>query len=102
LTKLRPYDRVYRYGGDEFLVCLRSTKESLVLVAAERLHKAFQEQPVVFADGSSIPVTASFGVCMLDIDVPVYESIERVDDARIAAKHAGRNRCRMWSPELTD
>jgi len=83
-------------------VCLRSTKESLVLVAAERLHKAFQEQPVVFADGSSIPVTASFGVCMLDIDVPVYESIERVDDARIAAKHAGRNRCRMWSPELTD
>ncbi len=102
LTKLRPYDRVYRYGGDEFLVCLRSTKENLALVAAERLHKAFQEQPVVLADGSSIPVTASFGVCMLDVDVPVYESIERVDDARIAAKHAGRNRCMMWSPELTD
>ena len=34
LTKLRPYDRVYRYGGDEFLVCLRSTKESAAMVAA--------------------------------------------------------------------
>ena len=102
LTKLRPYDRVYRYGGDEFLVCLRSTKEDLALVAAERLHNAFQEQPVVLADGASIPVTAAFGVSMLDTDVPVHESIERVDDARIAAKRAGRNRCVMWSPELTD
>jgi diguanylate cyclase (GGDEF)-like protein len=102
LTKLRPYDRVYRYGGDEFLVCLRSTKESAAMLAAERLHGAFREQPFVVADGASIPVTASFGVSMLDTEVPIHESIERVDDAVIAAKRAGRNRCMMWSPELTD
>ena len=102
LTKLRPYDRVYRYGGDEFLVCLRSTKESAAMVAAERLHVSFLEQPFVLANGASIPVTSSFGVSMLDTDVPIHESIERVDDAVIAAKRAGRNRCIMWSPELTD
>ncbi len=102
LTKLRPYDRVYRYGDGEFLVCLRSTQESAAMLAAERLHMAFLEQAFVFADGASIPVTASFGVSMLDTEVPIHESIERVDDAVIAAKRAGRNRCMMWSPELTD
>ena len=102
LTKLRPYDRVYRYGGDEFLVCLRSTKESAAMIAAERLHVAFLEQPFVLSDAKSITVTASFGVSMLDTEVPIHESIERVDDAVIAAKRAGRNRCMMWSPELTD
>ena len=102
LTKLRPYDRVYRYGGDEFLVFLRSTKESAAMLAAKRLHDAFREQPFVMADGSVIPVTASFGVSMLDTEVPIHECIERVDDAVIAAKRAGRNRCMMWSPDLTD
>jgi hypothetical protein len=50
----------------------------------------------------SIICLAPLEKVLLDVDVPIHEFIERVDDAVIAAKRAGRNRSMMWSTELTD
>jgi GGDEF domain-containing protein len=45
-------------------------------------------------------VTASFGGAMMDDDSQVQESIDRADQALLAAASAGGNRVCMWSQKL--
>jgi PleD family two-component response regulator len=45
-------------------------------------------------------VTASFGVTLLDADVPIEESITRADQALYRAKAAGRNQAMLWDPSM--
>ena len=51
--------------------------------------------------GQAIRLTASFGITLLDPDVPVEQSIARADQALYQAKEAGRNQTRQWDPSLT-
>ncbi len=60
-TKLRPYDFVGRYGGDEFLVCLPNTAYPISIDIADRLRGQIEELKVTFGE-QQIPVTTSIGV----------------------------------------
>lgn len=95
---LRPYDRVYRYGGEEFLLTFPSTNLQTVQDILERLCKGLPAIPIGTGETKMIMVTASFGITMLDAGVSVEESINRADSALYAAKKAGRNRACIWSP----
>ena len=58
---LRPYDRLYRYGGEEFLICLPQTSVSDGAGLAERLRTGVAEQRISNSSGSAdVHVTASF------------------------------------------
>jgi diguanylate cyclase (GGDEF)-like protein len=88
-TTVRGVDIPCRYGGEEFLVILRSTARDGAVVIAERL-RANVEAMVV--DGQK--VTISVGVaCYRDV-VPANPAafVEAADKALYAAKHGGRNR----------
>lgn len=99
---LRPYDKVYRYGGDEFLVSLPGIEVSDALRLIERITAGFSSVPfVVAADGRPIHATASFGVAQLDPGICVEESIDRADKALLLAKSAGRDRAVAWDPTIT-
>lgn len=90
---VRPYDRLYRYGGEEFLLCMPNTTVDEAVEITERLCVVVAAQQVRSGDGRpGLQITASFGVAALDADRPVEESIDRADKAMYQAKTTGRNR----------
>ena len=99
LRHLRPYDMVYRHGGEEFLFCLPDTDSRQAIKVLERLRHALADTPVEAADGTQIAVTASFGVAAMDEDADGDEAARRADAALYEAKRTGRDRVCAWSAE---
>lgn len=67
----------------------------------ERLRTGIETMAIDLGTGEAIRLTASFGITLLDPDVPVEESIARADQALYQAEDAGRNQTRQWEPILT-
>lgn len=100
-THLRPYDKVFRYGGEEFLICLQDTSLELAFNLVERLRNGIANNPVDQGGGKEpIRITASFGIALLDADTNVEESMDRADKAPYSAKNTGRNRTVLWDPSM--
>jgi diguanylate cyclase (GGDEF)-like protein len=89
--RLRPNDRIYRYGGEEFLICLPQTDVTRGRGIIERLREEIAARPVYVA-GNAIVVTVSFGLAEVDTEGAIEESILRADRALYGAKASGRNR----------
>lgn len=100
MTHLRPYDEFFRYGGEEFLLCAPGTDMETGYDAVERLCEGLAATPIDVGEGQVLRMTASFGVTLLDPDVPVEESITRADQALYKAKTSGRNQARIWDPSI--
>lgn len=98
---LRPYDKVFRYGGEEFLISLQNLDSKTGTGVIERIRTRLAATMVAHDGGKPIVVTASFGMTMLDPAVTLEESINRADEALLAAKAAGRNRLQIWEPSMT-
>jgi len=97
LENLRPYDQVYRYGGEEFLLMLPNTRPDDAVPVVDRLRQRINDTLIKVTDGVSIRVTASFGIAALHPGWSVHEAIGMADKALYAAKVAGRNRIRVWT-----
>ena len=98
----RQIDIVARIGGEEFAVLLPSTDLKDAVLAAERLRKAVEAQPVD-VDGTLICFSVSGGVASVDENVSGLDAlIKRADLALYAAKGSGRNRIEAWRPALTN
>ena len=100
LRNLRPYDQVYRYGGEEFLLMLPNTSPEAAVPVVDRLRQRINDTVVRVDEGVSIRATASFGIAALHPDWSVHEAIGMADKALYAAKAAGRNRIRVWGVEI--
>jgi len=99
---LRPYDKVFRYGGDEFLIGLPEADLETGQTVIKRVREGLASQSLVVGpEGIALQVTASFGLALLDPEVSVEDSIERADQALLLAKTAGRNRAISWDPNVT-
>jgi diguanylate cyclase (GGDEF)-like protein len=99
---IRPSDRVYRYGGEEFAVLLLNTgKEDAVSVAA-RIVKAVEREQFE-GEKESQPngkVTVSIGVANYPADANNQEElIKFADSALYKAKQSGRNQVRSFDVE---
>ncbi|HET6334510.1 MAG TPA: diguanylate cyclase [Polyangiales bacterium] len=89
---VRSCDVVARYGGEEFVLALPSTPLQGAVLVAERARRTLEEATVQAGNGSSVPVTASFGVAQLNSGETIDQLIDRADRAMYAAKSGGRNR----------
>jgi len=93
---LRAYDRVGRYGGEEFLAVIVESDPEAVLAAVERLRLAVAALQVEHA-GKALGATASFGIAVRgqhsQFDLNALLSI--ADEGLYEAKHLGRNRSVM-------
>lgn len=96
---LRKYDIVFRYGGEEFLLCLPGTPLSDAAQVIERVRAGLEKLPIILPDRKKLFVTASFGLAEIRPDKPVEDSIGHADEALLQAKQNGRNRVEVWQPE---
>jgi two-component system cell cycle response regulator len=95
-TLRRGIDWVARIGGEEFAIVMPETAYEPALEAARKLRAAISHTPFKAAD-KSIHVTASFGLCGMDLvpsgELRLAEHVLRIADAALyRSKESGRNR----------
>lgn len=87
---LRAGDRIFRFGGEEFVVICEDLSGKVAVERAETLRRAVESE-VVRPDGA--PVTVSIGLANSFGDGTTLNALISAADARLyAAKNAGRNR----------
>ncbi len=95
VNDVRSGERVYRYGGEEFLLLLDDCTHEGAVVAAERLRLAVADLGIPHESRPDSPklVTLSGGVACWDpvSTRTVAELLELADRALFEAKSAGRN-----------
>ena len=95
---LGPGDQIFRYGGEEFLLCLNNIETDNAFKKIEEIRMKIAETDIVTTP-EKIRITVSFGLVPLDLYSPVEETIENSDKALIAAKSSGRNCTQFWGPK---
>ncbi len=95
-ARLRSYDGLFRFGGEEFLLCLPDTGLEEAEALLNRIREEMAAQAFEVVGGVQLHLTASFGVAELDPGECLEASIERVDRALFVAKAEGRNRVKVW------
>lgn len=91
---LRDQDAIARWGGEEILILLPGTAQTGAKEVAEKIRLHFSENPAVI-DNQKISMTASLGVCQMEIGISIDECFRRADKALYQAKAEGRNRTVM-------
>jgi diguanylate cyclase len=89
---LRANTVVGRIGGEEFCILLPGVEIKDAKNIAERLRKIIENREIKLEDGTSIKVTASFGVTQVKMGDTVKSILERADKALYKAKKEGKNR----------
>lgn len=90
-ASIRPYDEVFRYGGDEFVLCLPNTDLRTAWAIVERLRLRVAQWTVPARSGEPLRATMSIGVAPLSATIGVDASLELADRALYRAKTNGRN-----------
>lgn len=101
-SQLRLQDKLFRYGGDEFLITLPGADLATGQTVVARIRESLAHNMLITdPHGTALRVTASFGLALLDPEVEVTECVARADQALILAKTAGRNRAILWDTSVT-
>jgi diguanylate cyclase (GGDEF)-like protein len=91
---LRDGDRVYRFGGEEFIILLNRTDPAGAQLVAERLLNLCRNNKPLFQN-QQIPVTLSIGLTKIIEGDTIDKIISRSDVALYRAKKNGKDRIEM-------
>lgn len=89
---LRLTDKLFRWGGDEFIILLPELDLKNALTVAEKVRSTIQSYDF---DIENNEVTVSLGVGNYILNENMDQFITRVDNALLKAKHNGRNRVKF-------
>ena len=93
--------RVFRYGGEEFAIVCPGVDSQAAAQIAEQTRRAVEDQARVHDDdGRQLSITCSIGVATHTGDTfdRCSRWVRAADQGMYAAKAAGRNCVRIWSP----
>ena len=99
-SKLRVYDSIGRYGGEEFLIILQDCDKNNIRMQAERLRACISETPIVTTE-KTVTVTISIGVSFSKKgnETTMTSLIKAADEALYRAKEKGRDLIEVASVE---
>ena len=95
-ARLRSYDGLFRYGGEEFVLCLPDTDLDEAEALLNRIREEMAAHLFEVGEGVRLHLTASFGLALLDHLGYPEVSLDRADRALFVAKAEGRNRVHAW------
>lgn len=91
----RNTDRVYRYGGEEFIIICTETDRDDAIIFAERLRKVISEKVFTSVDNANSggALTVCIGISNFPFNATKFDDlIKYADDALYRAKAQGRNK----------
>lgn len=91
----RKEDRLFRFGGEEFLLLLHNTDQTGLQAAADQLQRKVREHLI----GPGGPVTMSVGGAVYHPTEHWEETLRRADQRLYRAKSSGRNCIVISDPE---
>ena len=90
-TNIRESDKVFRWGGEEFIIIAKTKLANATILANNIREKVAQN---LYCE--QIQITSSFGVCAIDSE-NINEILDKTDKALYQAKSSGRNRVSVCS-----
>ncbi|NNN20556.1 MAG: GGDEF domain-containing protein [Acidimicrobiales bacterium] len=87
---IRPQDKLYRYGGEEFCVLLPATSPQEVLEIGRRICESVRESKFALENNHTLKATASLGVSTIE-RLKQEGLIANADAALYSAKESGRD-----------
>ncbi len=98
---LREYDLIYRYGGDEFVLCFPETSADEAVTIAERLRQAFISHHSALLASQAPSSGLSIGVACYPEHGATPEALIKASDlALYQAKENGRNQVQLYADKL--
>ena len=87
------YDEVaYRYGGEEFIIIIRTKTDEQACQAGLRLCRLIGQKKIPYSDGE-IAITVTAGITRVQPGETLDTALGRADRAMYQGKQTGRNRC---------
>ncbi|MGV4260630.1 diguanylate cyclase [Citrobacter freundii] len=87
------YDEVaYRYGGEEFIIIIRTKTDEQACQAGLRLCRLIGQKKIPYSDGE-IAITVTAGITRVQQGETLDTALGRADRAMYQGKQTGRNRC---------
>lgn len=95
-STIRTTDRIYRYGGEEFLVLMPNTSLEGARELAQRMIGGLESEKIPHCKSPHNVITASCGLSIYTNEDNINETkwadiVKSADEALYAAKNAGRN-----------
>lgn len=90
-STIRSGDKVYRYGGEEFVVVLNRCEKDQAFSIADKIRSKIEHSHLIYS-GKTIQVTISVGVTMHRLNDNYDDFMGRADSALYQAKSEGKNK----------
>ncbi len=96
---IRPYDKIGRWGGEEFVLLIKNGDVDIAQTISDRLHNSLRALPKPLNEIHADMGMASYGVNDSNT-VSMETLINRADQAMYFAKKNKLNRVKNWDPAL--
>ena len=94
-SKIRKFDKLFRFGGDEFCIVLPETEWHGAMEVAERVRDAIASKPFLLRelqDGAGVSMSASLGIASFPLHARTQSAlIQRADRAMQRIKKTTKN-----------
>lgn len=98
MKNLRPYEKIFRFGGEEFLLCMQQVNANQAFHLLDHIREKIATVPFNIGLQDPLHITVSCGIAVLDPSTTIEESIDQTDKALYLAKTSGKSQTKIWSP----
>jgi diguanylate cyclase (GGDEF)-like protein len=96
---VRSYDILGRYGGEEFVVLMADSDETIAVMMANRIRENVSSIVCEYGE-NIITITCSIGIAEGSAELSLDEILNNADTALYQAKENGRNRTEIYRKPL--